>query len=263
MKKLLNLKPWLTIADTAKHLSKIFDDDVSEAEVLRLAIDGRLRLSVYFVNQANARCGKIVPIAEAEYEEVPTLEGIGTVRLYKGPSLFSADGTPSHVIELEETVVTLAGVYDLTMLGDELQEIEHRYQMLTGGPAVTTEGLDGTFVKGRCEKICQLQDEESNQPTGGLPEDSVLVVRTEVMRKFEESICDVAPSEDSLPLLSQQRGRWTDEKLRKLWDLHNQPGMNKSKLAAHFGIKRQGIDKPLKRAQDKFSGKPKGRPFGL
>ncbi len=210
MKKPFNLKDWLTIADTARHLSKVFDDDFSEAEVLRLAIDGRLSLSVYFVNKAKARCGKIVPIAEAEYEEVPTLEGIGTVRLYKGPSLFSANGTPSHVIELEETVVTLSGVYDLTMLGDELQEIEHRYQMLTGGPAVTTEGLDGSFVKGRCEKICQLQDEERNHPMGGLPEDSVLVVRTEVLRQFEESIGDTAANTDN-PLSTPEQKISEDE----------------------------------------------------
>lgn len=210
MKKLFNLKEWLTVTETARHLSKVFDDDISEAEVLRLAIDGRLRLSVYFVNQARARCGQIVPIAEAEYEEVPTLEGIGTVRLYKGPSLFSANGTPSHVIELEETVVTLSGVYDLTMLGDELQEIEHRYQLLTGGPAVTTEGLDGSFVKGRCEKICQLQDEESNHPTGGLPEDSVLVVRTEVLREFEESIGDIAANTDE-PLSTPEQKISEDE----------------------------------------------------
>ena len=39
--------------------------------MLRLAINGRLQLSVYFVNYANARCGKLVPVAEAEYDEVP------------------------------------------------------------------------------------------------------------------------------------------------------------------------------------------------
>lgn len=61
----------------------------------------------------------------------------------------------------------------------------------------------------------------------------------------------------------QQKEKWTDEKLRKLWDLSLEPGMNKTMLAAHFKITRQAIDKPLKRAQDKFSSKPKGRAFGL
>ena len=61
----------------------------------------------------------------------------------------------------------------------------------------------------------------------------------------------------------QQKEKWTDEKLRKLWDMSLEPGMYKTKLAAHFGVTRQAIDKPLKRAQDKFSSKPKGRAFGL
>jgi len=256
MSKLLNLKVWLTVDDAAQRLSIILGEVVSEADVLRLAIDGRLQLSVYFVNYENARCGKLAPVAEAEYDEVPSIDGTGTVRLYKGPMFFSAGGAESHVLELEEAVSTLSGVYDLPMLGDELQEIEHRYQKLTNGPDVTVEGLDGSFIQGRDGKICQLLDEEGHFPSGSLPEDSVLVVRSEVLRQFEASLGNPRP-------LPQQRGKWTDEKLRKLWDMSLEPGMNKTMLAAHFGVTRQAIDKPLKRAEDKFSSKPKGRAFGL
>ena len=44
MQKLLNLKEWLTIADAARHLSILFGEDVSEPDVLRLALDGHLTL---------------------------------------------------------------------------------------------------------------------------------------------------------------------------------------------------------------------------
>ena len=53
LKKLLNVKDWLTVADAARHLSILLGDDVSEADVLRLALDGHLTLSVHFVNHAS------------------------------------------------------------------------------------------------------------------------------------------------------------------------------------------------------------------
>ena len=59
--KLFKLKEWLTVPDAARHLSIVFGEEVSEADVLRLALDGHLKLSVYFVNYAKASCGKVVP----------------------------------------------------------------------------------------------------------------------------------------------------------------------------------------------------------
>lgn len=158
MSKLFKLKVWLTVPDAARHLSIVFGEEVSEPDVLRLALDGHLKLSVNFVNHAEARCGKIIPIDEAEFEEVPSLDGQGTVRLYGGPILF-AEGRQTDVIKLEKTVASLAGIYDLPMIGSERLDVEHLYQQLTGGPAITLHGMDGTFVEGRDGLICQLQED--------------------------------------------------------------------------------------------------------
>ena len=46
MSKLLKLKTWLTLDDAARHLSLMFGETVSKADVLRLALDGRLTLSI-------------------------------------------------------------------------------------------------------------------------------------------------------------------------------------------------------------------------
>ncbi len=46
MSKLFNLKEWLTVADAARHLTIVCGEDVTEADVLRLALDERLRLSI-------------------------------------------------------------------------------------------------------------------------------------------------------------------------------------------------------------------------
>ena len=69
MSKLFSLKEWLTLADAAQHLAIVFGEDVTEADVLRLGLDGRLRLSVHFVNHTRAHCGKVVSWDETEWRE--------------------------------------------------------------------------------------------------------------------------------------------------------------------------------------------------
>lgn len=43
---LYRLKKWLTVPDAAAHLSIAFGEEVTEADVLRLGLDGHLTLSV-------------------------------------------------------------------------------------------------------------------------------------------------------------------------------------------------------------------------
>lgn len=264
MGKLFNLKEWLTVADAARHLSIAFGEDVTEADVLRLALDKRLRLSVYFVNHAKARVGKVARYTEAELiAAIQAGKLPDDLKWMKFPKDFGAairgesggedlihlmslridDG---RYLTLFDDVTTLRGVWDLPMIGNEQLDIEHEYQNLTGGPAVTLQGLDGAFVEGRDGEICQLQEsyddneyqpgssaaleklrrhiaergiedaeaesllnrhkeqrkefleiqrkrtaKENYYPAGGLPEDAVIVVRTEALREFERHGNDV------------------------------------------------------------------------
>lgn len=165
MSKLLNLKQWVTVGEAARHFSLLFDEQVNEADVLRLCLDGRLRLSVNFVNHAKARCGRIVPADKARTITIPAdlaaackaqtpdeYQG-GYVELVMGPKLSSGE-----VINLEDEIVTLTGVYDLPMIGGERLDIEHEYQMLTDGPSVTLSNIDGAFVEAQDGIVCQLQE---------------------------------------------------------------------------------------------------------
>lgn len=272
MGKLFNLKEWLTVADAASHLSIAFGEDVTEADVLRLALDGRLRLSVYFVNHAKARCGKVIPWEATDWRLLPHPDELPNWQLMKRadqvevidarpcptklqallsevpsderekycPLLCDLNIDDERFLSLSDEIATLRGVWDLPMIGTEKLDIEHEYQNLTGGPAVTLQGLDGAFVEGRDGKICQLQESydenecqpgssahleklqqhiaekcikgreaesllnrhkeqrkeflekqrtrpsnENYYPAGGLPEDAVIVVRTEALREFE------------------------------------------------------------------------------
>ena len=290
MGKLFKLKEWLTVADAARHLSIVFSEDVAEADVLRLALDGRLRLSVYFVNYATARCGKVISSEETEWALLLRSEECPLGRIIKRgksaelqafhdelppderekcyPLLRSLNIDGERFLNLSDEVTTLRGVWDLPMIGNEQLDIEHQYQCLTGGPSVTLQGLDGAFVEGRDGQICQIQEDfddnelvagsraaleklkehiaehsiegadaesllnrhkeqrkeflekrrarpakENYYPAGGLPEDAVIVVRTEALREFERHSND-APLPTSRAHVSDKLAKMNQASMR-------------------------------------------------
>ena len=110
-------------------------------------------------------------------------------------------------------VESLYGVFDLEMkYGAEVLDIKHMYQQLTGGPSIELVNLNGVYVLDDNKIKYQLQerfsedDTESNIekcssnvkpfseygyfPAGKLPDDSVLVIKTSNLIKFEKSILD-------------------------------------------------------------------------
>jgi len=191
MSKLFNLKEWLTVADAARHLSIVFGEEVTEADVLRFALDGHLRLSVNFVNGTHACQGKIASWEETKWTLVPSLgkqlrfnPELSTVNARQTPpnllALFnetpedemdkflplmkSLDIDGERFLNIEKEVKTIWGVWGLPMLCGERLDIEHQYQQLTGGPAITNENMDGTFVEGHGGIMCQIMESFDSNP---------------------------------------------------------------------------------------------------
>ncbi len=206
MEKLFKLKNWLTIADAAKHLSGVFEEEVSEADVLRLGLDGHLQLSADFVNHARAIHGKVVPLSKAEFYELKN-PVTGVPEMIDGKPVMTLSGlriNETDVLELDGDVVSIKGVWDLAMIGSEMLDLEHWYQQLTGGPEVTLQFLEGPFVSQEQGHVWQLQDSikereidtpqgkrkfpQSYYPAAALPGDSVLVVRVGALRDLQEKI---------------------------------------------------------------------------
>lgn len=207
MSKLSNLKKWLTVPDAAKQLTISFGEDVSEADVLRLALDGHLQLSVHLVNGAYARrCNPIQP-GDVKFNRVTTLDGSGVIDLPIGGPVWSNE---LGVFQVTREIIELdAAVWDLPLVKGERLDVEHKYQMLTGGPEVTLVNIDGALVRSLAGSIFELQEHFSDNkhfnkenlespyyhpdnfyPAGGLPPDSVLVVRIEALREFEAAISE-------------------------------------------------------------------------
>ena len=222
MSKLFKLKEWLTISDAAKHISSAINEPVLEADILQLALDKHLKLSVHLVNGAYARKCTVVDIFEVEYDEVPTLDGLGTLKIPKNGRIFQH--TNGEILQVQEDVISIsADVWDLPMCGGERVDVEYKFQLLTDGITVTAVSLDGVFVCTNDGELRELQTHYSDNefidkstlekpwnnnknfhPAGGLPEDSIFVVRTTAIVEFLKSI-ENAPEQTEKPLGNRER----------------------------------------------------------
>lgn len=214
MSKLLKLKSWLTIEETASRLSVSAGELVTAADVLRYALEGHLTLSVYFVNHAQGRPARIEPLGAAHFSSSPLPNEYGppTYWLREGDLL----PNKKEVLILEgdeQEPERLKGVWDLMMLGAEKIHVECEYQDLIvgpdmrliclGGPLVTDptrtklyQVLD-TYIGNTTAPYCLITEPEEGQidsgyevvyhPAAGLPEDSMLVVRTAALLAFENT----------------------------------------------------------------------------
>lgn len=177
--KLLSLKEWLTLDEAAAHLSAVFSEAVSVADLYRFALAGHLILSANFVNHGRANIGKKMAIREAGFKMMPGLLEEGDKHVLRlslwGDSLpefeawvksdesrekwLAADEPKSKFVFLDgmqisahecvhfqKEVVSIDGVWDLPMIGGERLDIEHALQGETGGPPVELINLEGAFL---------------------------------------------------------------------------------------------------------------------
>jgi hypothetical protein len=163
MSKLFYLKEWVTLLEAAKHLSAVFGEDVAEADILRLALDGQLTLSVNFVNGASARYGRIVGPEGIEWIDLPSLSSIRDpeptyIRHMMSLKLYD---DRDEYINLSEDITKIDGVWDLPLLGGDRLDVEHRFQMLIDGHPVTSTNIEGSFVR-RGELVCQIQESKDD-----------------------------------------------------------------------------------------------------
>lgn len=217
MSKILKLQEWFTLSNAAKYLSKKLDEEVGEADILRLGLDRQLTLSVYFANHIPGLLGEIKTCDNQRKEMLPASEGLDKETLVLiGDFFVQLEGRGKYVEAIGEIIVGveitgdritgLKGVWDLPLLGGETTFVENLYMNHIGGPALTGVYLDGSFVRKPDGTFYQLQErfdenhvqklmasenhKELNEyfPACCLPEGSVLVVRTEVLNAFVQKM---------------------------------------------------------------------------
>ncbi|MCR6652671.1 MAG: hypothetical protein NVV73_14870 [Cellvibrionaceae bacterium] len=158
MSKLLKLKQWLTIEETAKYLTSTLGEEVAASDIFRLALDGHLTLSMHFPNKAHGNLGRI-----SSFEDARKIIYTGVIR---GHEMGGTEGEPKvviagdvigddQIIDWDDNAVPIDGVWDLMMVASECLDVEHIYQALTSGPEITLTNLAGTFLR-RGDEVCRL-----------------------------------------------------------------------------------------------------------
>jgi hypothetical protein len=155
MSKLFKLKNWLTIEEAARHLSGAFTESVTEADVLRLALDERLKLSVNFVNPVVVKLGTRVAKEDVPYEEVIGKNG-KKYRTYISTQHVTDDGE-IYIFDARDPDYTLRGICDIQMADGLRLEVERRFQSMTGGPKVTERPEYGVLIDTVEKEFCQFE----------------------------------------------------------------------------------------------------------
>jgi hypothetical protein len=200
MRKLFNLKEWLTISDAAKHLSLIFKEEVTEADVLRFCLDEQLNLAIYFPNKLTAKSTKIVSIKSQGF---PQIDGVNSNIV--GDNALSTKDDEIHYLE---------GLFDLPMIAGNKLAIECKYQKIIGGGelevgygAILVERygqLFSLYSKLPQEQLKAISEDGNGNfsvdyvkreiakfdyvPSTNFPENSSLVIKTKSLKEFETSI---------------------------------------------------------------------------
>ncbi|MBH0050975.1 MULTISPECIES: hypothetical protein [unclassified Pseudoalteromonas] len=159
MKKTDKFREWLSLENAAARISKEINENITVNDLYRLALDGHLKLSMYFVNDGYGIEGELGGVDETE-KQLPQQK-------------FNT---------LNRTVQSMAGIWDLTMQGQEAYEIKEYYEESNSGVSVKNRSKNGILVQQdgvTCklykyfdyEKICSPEYNESKERKRALAEE--------------------------------------------------------------------------------------------
>jgi hypothetical protein len=198
--KIFKLKKWLTIAEAARHLTGVCGEVVTGQDIFRLALDGHIELSINFLNPIPVR---FVSWVDTNLGELPE----GFEEEDNLPHIWATlDKTKDSLkfLKFEENNSSNKSVYirDIWDLPIDFNEkvIQKKYQEIIGNLTVKIDDSNVILVENyEFGQRCVLQSyREAPVPPHNktfhiapdLPEDSIFVVTTSAIRKFEQSLND-------------------------------------------------------------------------
>lgn len=246
MKKLFDLKEWLTLEDTAKHLTILFGEEVKVSDVLRLALDGHLQLSVNFLEDTRVNYGAVVPFKDALWNEKKIDEYVSVV------TMRSTKLNNTHAIRQEAKISSINNIWDLAMILGGRLIIENMFYKLTLDDAINFRDdyplpfdneifiIDENQLIACClmelrrdffkidlgtSLSVQLKDRKNYSVKDNLPNDCLLIVRTNALRQLEDTIRDNQKDNDS-PIRKSAATKATDTYLVIIAALAKKAGIN-------------------------------------
>ena len=116
MSKLFKLKSWLTLDDAASYLSSVLQENVTPADIVQLALDRKIKLSVNIVNLTYANKGTTSIHSDEEIEAAIAtgnlIEGLDWSSMPKDLDAFflnlkSSSGEIEKSVEMETLLMSL------------------------------------------------------------------------------------------------------------------------------------------------------------
>jgi hypothetical protein len=205
MSKLANLKSWLTLSDTTQYLSEKLKENVSQAALFRLAMDGHITLSIRILEPTMSNIGQAVKADKAETMMSDQVEWPSylTIRVLpeKPYVIFTSPKLEHGLFFKKERFDFVSGIFDLRWGDGVSLALRNKYQQLTGGALFDESGL-GCYlsdVKGNIYELLDLRagkevmtgsDKEvkANCFATGLPVDSEICARIENLNLFVDRI---------------------------------------------------------------------------
>jgi hypothetical protein len=144
----------LNLHEAAECLSDAVSERVSDADLLRLVIEGHLNLSVHLPTKVSVTCKRI-------------------------------DSEAGNSDQIRKQI---EGLWDVPMAGRARLQMEHDYQMCLNGRYVPIDGPVGALVEGE-GLVCQVPPDRgetglSPRPQSEFPRGSVLAIRTAELDSF-------------------------------------------------------------------------------
>ncbi|OBX05288.1 hypothetical protein QV06_03570 [Gallibacterium genomosp. 3] len=181
MKKLFTLKKWLSLEDAAEYLTSNLNEAVNKADILQLAVDEELRISVYF---PHSWIGKICDITTDEkkggnYKEVIGLQG-EKVKIYE----YDKYNDKEFMKVLPDKYHFKSGVYELKLIGNEKIDLEWQLKKEKNLPVVDVFNLNGFYVKNKDNIVIERQTKLNQDEYLALQKEC----RNDIKKKLNENI---------------------------------------------------------------------------
>ncbi|MCE9886529.1 hypothetical protein [Obesumbacterium proteus] len=172
MKKIFKLKKWLTLDETSRRLTTVFEEEITVADCLQLALDGYIKISALVEGGKYVVDAKIVKTTQREALEkfiISTSEEGAIVRLLD-EERFVPNYQLDHeyeAIERNGNVCSLeGGVYDLPMIGSEKLDVMHAFDLAQDREPREFVNIEGAFLNagGRVLNVLKNYNEFSYKP---------------------------------------------------------------------------------------------------
>ncbi|TDK61206.1 hypothetical protein [Sapientia aquatica] len=173
---------FLSIQEAATALSMRFKKVVIEADILKLALDKKIKISVELTSPIKAVRGKIVDQFNTEWvlDHRPSSNNKLPPELERGnpacppsleqqwecahpellheyyPILQSTKINEDIYLNFETDTEELLGFFSLPMLGGEKEDIEHKYNLLTDRPTDALKNSEACYIEDECGKIFKI-----------------------------------------------------------------------------------------------------------